>query len=357
MTAAAPSENKRIAYLDFLRILAAFLVVVNHTNSYVFKALGPENGAWWLSVLWYYVSKTAVPLFVMVSGACLLDRTDGYGKIAWRFFRALLALLLASYAYYLYDAWVFYGLWPRAADLGTFLGKVWRNEISDGFWYLYFYLGMTLTLPFWQRTARGMGKGDCRYLLALTFGVSAAWPLLSHYLPGAALPEYFGLPMLCGYVGLFFAGHYIKEYGTCKKTSAIGALIALAGALTLCLALTRLEVARVGIDGKYWFMDDRAAPSLLVILSALAIMLLAKCALGEGRQASGRGLKELGGCAFGVYLVQDLLVAESKARLFEPLCQTMNWFVAALLWEAAVFLAALCVAWLLKRIPGLRKIL
>ena len=351
----AQRKGTRTAYLDFLRILAAFLVIVNHTNSSVFKALGPENGVWWLSVLWYYISKTAVPLFVMISGACLLNRVDSYRRIAWRFCRVLLALLLASYVYYLYDAWVFYGLWPRAADVGTFLQKVWRDEFSDGFWYLYFYLGMMLTLPFWQRMAKGMGKNDCRYLLAVTFGVSALWPLIAHYWPQAALPTYIDLPMLCGYVGLFFAGHYIQKYVEIKKTGVTLALVTLAVLLGLCLWLTRLEVARVGIEGKYWFMDDRTAPAFPVIGCALAVMLAAKGAFC-GR-VSGKALTELGGCAFGVYLFQDLLVAESKARLFAPLCQNLNWFLAALLWEAAVFLAALLVAWVLRRIPVMKKIL
>ena len=179
---AVDSANKakaRAAFLDFLRILAAFLVIVNHTNSYVFKALTPADSQWHWSILWYYVSKTAVPIFIMISGACLLGKRDSYAKTGRRILRTLLALVLASYLYFLWDAWVNYGLWPRAVDFGALFGKIWRGEITDGFWYLPLYLGLLLTLPLWQRMASAMEKRDYEYLMALTFTVGAAWPLLS----------------------------------------------------------------------------------------------------------------------------------------------------------------------------------
>ena len=60
--------KKREIWLDVLRVLAAFLVIVNHTNSDVFQSVTPANGTWWLSIAWYALCKIAVPLFVMISG-------------------------------------------------------------------------------------------------------------------------------------------------------------------------------------------------------------------------------------------------------------------------------------------------
>lgn len=357
MIGTAAKQSGRAAYLDFLRIAAAFLVIVNHTNSYVFKALTPDSGAWYISILWYYVSKIAVPLFVMISGACLLGKRDSGKKALWRFLRVLLALLAAGYAYYLYDAWVYYGLWPRMADFSAFIGKVWRGEITDGFWYLYFYLGMMLTLPFWQRMAAAMGKRDYQYMLAVTLGLGAGWPLLTHYLPGLTLPAYMDLSMPCVYVGLFFAGRYISRYVLPNRRNGLSAALGLLAALSVCLWLTRLEFDRLGGVGKYWFMDDRGSPALLVVLCSVAAMVLVKCAFQGTRAHSGKALTELGGCAFAIYLAQDLLIAQTKERLFEPLCGVMSMMPAVLIWEVAVFAVALALAWGLRRIPGVKRIL
>ena len=68
--------KKREVWLDVLRSIAVFLVIVNHTNSVVFQSVTPANGTWWLSIAWYALCKIAVPLFVMISGAVLLGRED-----------------------------------------------------------------------------------------------------------------------------------------------------------------------------------------------------------------------------------------------------------------------------------------
>ncbi|HPS81943.1 MAG TPA: acyltransferase family protein, partial [Candidatus Limiplasma sp.] len=119
------TATKRFAYLDFLRILAAFLVIVNHTNSLVFEKTAPSDPVWWLSVAWYYLSKIAVPLFVMVSGACLLPRQETYRKTWGRFLRVLLVLVIFSYAYYLVGVWETYWTWARAFDYQTFFASMW----------------------------------------------------------------------------------------------------------------------------------------------------------------------------------------------------------------------------------------
>ena len=59
--------RKRELWLDVLRILAAFLVIVNHTNSNIFIHSTPQHGEWWASISWYTISKIAVPLFVMLT--------------------------------------------------------------------------------------------------------------------------------------------------------------------------------------------------------------------------------------------------------------------------------------------------
>ena len=88
--------KKREVWLDVLRILAAFLVIVNHTNSDVFQSVTPENGTWWLSVAWYALCKIAVPVFIMVSGSVLLGRVDDQHRWSGRIQRIFFALLFFS---------------------------------------------------------------------------------------------------------------------------------------------------------------------------------------------------------------------------------------------------------------------
>lgn len=345
----------RESWLDALRISAAFLVIVNHTNSGVFQALTPQSAQWWLSVGWYYVSKLAVPLFVMVSGACLLPKQDGPRAVLRRMLRAAAALLVFAYGYYLYDAWVNWGLWPRMADIGTFLHLVWTHQITDSFWYLFFYLGLLAMLPFLQRMASALRGRELAALVGLCLLTDGLWPLLAHYAPGLGLPEYAAMPLFTVYIGLFFAGHGLRRMAQPTRARLWGAAAALALSLAASVLLTRLEYARVAPGDKYWFMDDRMHPSVLTAIGAMAAATLFRGVRWPRRGA--RALQELGGCAFGIFLLQDWLIAQTEERLFIPLCTGMPMLAAALVWELAVFALALGAAWALRRVPGIRKIL
>ena len=347
----------RYAYLDFLRILAAFLVIVNHTNSLVFKALTPASVDWWLSIAWYYISKVAVPLFVMVSGACLLPRQDTYRQAFWRFLRVLLALVLFSYVYYLIQIWQDSWSWGRALDIPYFLKSIWRGRITDSFWYLYFYLGMMVMLPILQRLASAMQKRDLLYFMAWSFGVYAAWPLLTHYVPQAVLPQYFDVPLFAMFLGFFFAGHYVHTYAV--RVSRLLCLLAILAALAASVWLTYMEYGRVATGMKYWFMDERTAPSIFVVVGALAAMLLSKASFAHhpASEARVRRWAAVGGTTFGIYLLQDLLIAESRYRFFVPVSKAIDPLLTAFIWEVGVFAVAFAIAWLLKRIPLLRKLL
>ena len=350
--------RKHYAYLDFLRILAAFLVIVNHTNSLVFEKLTPANLTWWFSITWYYLSKIAVPLFVMVSGACLLSRQDTYAHAFGRLIRVLLVLILFSYVYRLADLWQTGWSWPKALDIPGFLLSIWQKRITDSFWYLYFYLGLMVMLPILQRLASAMKKQDLRYFMLISFGIFAAWPLAVHYVPDMALPQYFDVPLFSVFVGLFFAGHYIHSYAARASRS----LCALAAAAMIAVSvwLTRLEYGHAAAGAKYWFMDERTAPSLMVILCAMAVMLLFRESFTRRENASegaGRRWAMAGGCAFGIYLLQDLIIAQTRYRFFVPMSGVINPLAAALIWEVGVFLIAFAVAWLCKHIPLLNKLL
>ena len=352
------SERKREIWLDALRFLAAFLVIVNHTNSGVFMASDPTHITWWGSILWYYVSKTAVPIYVMVSGACLLPKKDSLRKAAGRFVRILAVLLIFSYAYFLHDAWAHYGLWPRMANLRLFFSQVRTQQIADSFWYLYFYLGLMLMLPFLQRMCSAMTRAETSWLIAACMLFGGGWPLLVHYIPALELPGYFDVPLFSGLLGLFFAGHWLRTAKLPTKAQALGAGVIFVVTMLISGGLTCLEWMRVAPGEKYWFMDERTQPALLIMLGAMALCVLARGLLSVSpTRRAQRVWTELGGCSFGIYLLQEWLILQTKTSLYLPLQQWLPAIPAVILWELAVLVLALCAAWIMRRIPGLRSLL
>lgn len=352
------AERKREIWLDVLRFVAAFLVIVNHTNSGIFMASDPSCLTWWVSIVWYYVSKTAVPMYVLVSGACLLHKKDSWRKSLSRFVRILCVLLMASYAYFLLDAWLHYGLWPRAGELDAFFKLVWQQKIADSLWYLYFYLGLMVMLPFLQRMCSAMSKGENVCFVCLCFLLGGGWPLVVHYQPALALPGYFDIPLFTGYLGMFFAGHLLYSSSVPSRKQSAAACIAAALSLVLSALLTGLEYTRTEPGKPYWFMDERTMPALLTLIAAVGIAAAARGWLsGSFKPRTQRLWAELGGCSFGIYLLQQMIIQETEYRLLPPLQSVMHVFPAVLIWELAIFGIALCAAWVIRRIPGLKSLL
>lgn len=68
------NENVRNYSFYVLRILACFLVIVNHTIEGLFKYFPSTTGG--LSFTVFYFCKIAVPIFLMISGALLIPKEE-----------------------------------------------------------------------------------------------------------------------------------------------------------------------------------------------------------------------------------------------------------------------------------------
>ena len=95
-------RNKKL-YLELMRIVACFFVIVNHTMSYVFWDYVPGGKTWCVSVFSFFLSKFSVPVFLMISGVVLLGKEDNCKKTMNRIKKTIIILVCASIIYYIYD--------------------------------------------------------------------------------------------------------------------------------------------------------------------------------------------------------------------------------------------------------------
>ena len=198
--------KERTDYLDYLRILACFLVIVNHTNPAVYTAASVNGMTWYASMLYHYLCRMAVPLFLMISGACLLHKRDPWKKVIVRIRRIALLLLTFSTAHYLLTAPWGNPLQQIAHGYVRFLCSVWQTPAVGAYWYLYLYMGLLFLTPFLQSMVQGMKDGDFRAGLIIWLVFGSGMLLLNHYLPGVSAASDFLLPMFSDFVCCMIAG-------------------------------------------------------------------------------------------------------------------------------------------------------
>ena len=66
-------SKNRIIYLDILRILATFAVIIIHVCSQNWNKVAPSSYEWNVFNFFSGISRWAVPIFVMISGTLFLD--------------------------------------------------------------------------------------------------------------------------------------------------------------------------------------------------------------------------------------------------------------------------------------------
>lgn len=96
-------KEKRIIYIDILRIVACLMVIFNHTNERGFL-LFLNDGQGIPSFVWHLlcatICKNGVPIFFMISGSLLLNKDESLRDTYKRLPRIIIDVLLFSLLYF-----------------------------------------------------------------------------------------------------------------------------------------------------------------------------------------------------------------------------------------------------------------
>lgn len=339
-----PSSG-RIASLDVLRILCSFLVIVNHTYSYI--GLDRVSGSVrFASFLALFSSKIAVPVFLMISGCTLLTKTDTIAKTLKRFIRIAAALIVFSF---------FYELRAHAGALETlsikrFLHSIYTVQITTAYWYLYMYAGLLLMVPFLQRMVKGMSRSDFLFFFVVSLFFVSLWPMIVEYTPVSEYYMFFELPLFGAHICYLLLGYFISTQNHRRIPLAALLIPALLSIVACAVVTDRAFVSSGG--ARYLFLDNISL--LPIVLTSACIFCLALRLPLRGRAADCA--RYLGSCAFGIYLFGDLTIAILFPWLYVLLDHFHPLFAAAL-YQAAAWLLALAFTMVLKRVPLIRKLL
>ena len=343
------TQKTKIVYLELLRIIASFFVIVNHTNSGIFMSRTPGSGTWWASLAYFFMCKTAVPVFLMISGALMLGKVEENQKHVKRFLRILVDLLVFSLlysAYYHYEA-------EQQMDFLAALKRIYQVNATNAFWYLYLYLGILLMLPLLQRLSVRMERSAYRYVIGISVVVLGVTPIVAHYNGGIQYNGMFAEPLFSVYVGMLFLGYYLAHEVELKPLYAGISAVVFCGGILLQVVLTYFEYCRN--PAEYLFFDDRTF--LTVTMTAAALFYLVRY-LGSVLHVAWfwNGVAFLGDCAFGIYLFSDFFIDVYEMNYLELMMQ-MHVLKAVVIYELMVFISGAVITAILKKIPYVNKLM
>jgi surface polysaccharide O-acyltransferase-like enzyme len=213
--------NERNINLDIVRILAVLAVVMIHTSMDFVTSYDITSTEFLWGNFFDSTSRIGVPLFLMVSGALMLDekRKISMKKIITKNVKELIILLVFWSLFYdmLYQIVI-----PLQAgdalNVKSFVKKVFYGHYH--MWYLYMIIGLYLITPY----LRCFVSYEKRNMVLCFIGISLLIQFTSPIIDGLSLIwspftyistfiDNFQIKLFSGYAAYYLAGWYIVHVG------------------------------------------------------------------------------------------------------------------------------------------------
>ena len=339
-------------HLEILRIAAIFLVIFTHTDRRGFAYyldLEPSVKRW-LCMIPPIVCRICVPLFYMISGATLLQKDETPGQI-WRrrIPRFAAVLVLASGMAYLYSG---------KRDVLEFLKGIYTEPVIIPYWYLYSYLSFLMVLPLLRRMIRGMNRREFHYLAGMSLLFTGVIPVAAYRLSGGSmwLTQEMNLYLLTNILVVYPAmGYYLeqRENLSWRQIGWLWGLSVLALILTMYMTDYKIRLTGEVAEGKVttFYGGFRLLPTFSLYATVKKFTSQVRFP-----QWLRPWIFSLGGCSFGIYLVEQMIRLETRplrdaaARYIPNMAATVLWVLLIMALGHVLTLAA-------KKLPVLRKLL
>lgn len=341
-----PQEG-RVAYADFLRVLATLAVLIIHLTGNWVESLSPGSGAWQVFNVYNGLMRWAVPMFVMLSGMFMLDPAKDLTP--GRFLRHLARIVAALLVWGMVYAVVGPLLDGQKLTLGGLLSAltgVLRGNTAFHLWFLYMILGLYLVTPILRAFVRGAGQREFLYFFLFYFLLCILLPTLLQFRQSALVNAYLGKLYLSTsalrYVGYYVAGYYLQHFPPNPAARPAIFFLGIFGGI--------VTVAGTALHPEGLILYGYCTPNVAFL--TVALFLLAQQADGVFQRWNLSGLSKV---TFGIYLAHMLfLMLMSKLGL-----SVMSFFPALAVPVLAilVFLCSFLVAWLVSKLPLVGKYL
>jgi len=330
-------------WINNLRIIALFAVIVLHTSAVLLAQYGKVSFADWLTAdIYNAIVRFAVPVFVMITGALLLHREYELGD----FFKKRLSRVVTPFLFWslVYIGYSWYN------DEITFGPDVWANTkqvlhllkygSSYHLWYVYMLIGLYFVIPIIGKFVRNATEKEILYFLALWFvAMLLNLPYLSRFNPQVDL-HYFA-----GYIGYLVLGHYLtyKDF----KSKKIRAWMALLFVLMVVIIVigTRMLYRSGSSIGTFYY--EPLYPTIILLSGSVFVM--ARFTVVKLSPVLIRIRDFAGGYNYGIYLGHALvLYLLDRFGISYSFCApVISIPVTALL----CFVLTLGMVWLISKLP------
>jgi len=347
----------RIFYLDQLRALAIIGVIGIHISAAYLVKFDPNSFNWIISGFFAFFTRFAVPIFLMLSGALLLNKEYKILEfIKKRYPRIIIPFLFWGVIYVIF-AILFQNKASYFSSLSTaipFIVKMFLGVQGylTHFWYVWLILSVYLLFPIINKWIKNSSFSEIKYFLGIWF--------ITSIFVSFNIPYYnINLSYFAGPIGFVILGYYLSN-----KTNKILGNIFLWPILFLISTLLRVwTLFDLSISANHLVMASDIYSALSVIQATSMFLMIknfndnqifTKAASILKNGIIGNLTVSLSRYSYGIYLIHVLFL---KFFIIFGLSFANK---SAIKWIPFLVIVILLLSWgtlaILNRIPLINKI-
>lgn len=343
-------KTKKI-YLEILRIIACFLVIARHTNSFVLHTSSTNSFSWIITVCYHMLSMVCVPIFFMISGSLFLSKERTYKEMIKKtIMRLLIPMLFFSIIIHFKRIPIL-----SIENILNFIDLFLKNQILGTYWFIYALMGLYLATPFLQKICKNMTEKDYRIFMLYALIFVMIVPIFKRY-DIFVLASEFNIPLMSSYIIYYIIGNYIFNYDikTNKKQDTYIIILSII-VLVLGTVMTYVDCNILNLNDYYYVDMNRITvyiPSIMI--AYLMRKKIEKINISEQKEAK---ILSISATTFGVYLVHALFIDNCKF-IYTFMTNTLSiWpFLSLIIYQIILFAFLVLIIKILKKIPGIQKV-
>lgn len=367
-------ERNRIDWIDWLRVIACFMVVLSHACDPFVGQFDANPTAFITGTAIGSLVRPCVPLFAMMTGVLLLrpvatPLAPFYRKRLGRLVLPLavwsLLLPVIGYCYFNFvnplTANVMLG--SGMYDTEHFIPRVWSwlfnfNYDTTALWYLYMLLGLYLIIPVLNSWLATASKKDLQLILAIWIGTLCV-PYLQMAAPALGYEGNYGnyglfgvcdwnvfgsVYYVSGFAGYLLLAYYLKTYPVQWRAGVMLPMFLLGYAITFG-GYVLMQKAH---PGNYAYLE------IIWLFCGINVFMMTLPVFVTVQALNPRGnVSALAALTFGIYLVH--FPFESMAYDLFDIPALPDW-LRIILAAVTVFAVVAAIVWTLKQSKLTRRL-
>lgn len=288
-----------MAWLNNARVISVFAVILLHISSWFVSSAPFDSLDWWVGNLLDSLVRWCVPVFVMISGALLLDagkRVSLKEFYCKRMSKILIPMVFWSVFYLMFISFkkiIFEG----GVNYAELFSLLMQGKPYYHLWYLYMISLIYLFSPFFKKITDNSSDAELIFLVCAMFLISMINTIAD------SVRQYYHarlfVALFLDYIPYFFLGHLINKFQLRFRHSSLW--------FSFFVLVIITALGAYSVDAMYmqhiesYFYNNK---SINVILMSMVAFLIFKLTAFDSMYT--KLIEKIAPIVFGVYLLHPL---------------------------------------------------